>query len=102
MRLLQSLTAQPNPDRAAVEAALVEVEKSRVIYDQCRDALAEHLLSSSNHRAEAAIPRARDDYREHVKDIAELLWETAGRPEGTAEADWRKAEEIVKRARAAA
>jgi len=38
---------------------------------------------------------------ERVRDIAELLWETAGRPEGTADEDWRAAEAIVRRASAA-
>ena len=40
--------------------------------------------------------------KERVKSIAELLWESAGRPEGTADEDWRLAEEIVKRAATAA
>jgi hypothetical protein len=28
--------------------------------------------------------------------LAELIWESAGRPDGTAEEDWRRAEAIVK------
>jgi hypothetical protein len=31
-----------------------------------------------------------------VPAIAELIWESAGRPDGTAEEDWRRAEAIVK------
>ncbi len=79
----------------------MEVEKARVIYDGCRDALAAQLLPAANR---AAIP-PKDPPQvvtERVKSIAELLWETAGRPDGTAEADWRLAEEIVKRAATAA
>lgn len=98
VRHLQSLTTDPHPDRAAIEAALVEVEKARVVYDERRDALAQHLLRSPRPH----IVRTEDSseaYAERVRDIAELLWESAGRPAGTADDDWHRAEEIVRRAR---
>jgi phosphosulfolactate phosphohydrolase-like enzyme len=44
-------------------------------------------------------PEALD---ERVRGIAEVLWESAGRPEGTADEDWHLAEQIVQRATAAA
>ncbi len=101
VRHLQILTTDPHPDRAAIEAALVEVEKARVIYDSYRDALAQQLLPAPNR---GGLPRQDPPQAktERVKSIAELLWETAGRPEGTADEDWRLAEEIVKRAATAA
>jgi hypothetical protein len=99
VRRLQTLTEDPHPNRTAVEAALVEVEKARAIYDDCRDALAKQLLPPS-----AGFPAVDSplDVTERVKSIAELLWESAGRPEGTAEEDWHLAEEILKRAATAA
>jgi hypothetical protein len=101
VRRLQTLTTDPHPNRAAIEAALVDVEKARVIYDECRDVLARELLPTSNKAGFPSVdpPQA---INERVKGIAELLWESAGRPEGTAEEDWHLAEEIVKRAATAA
>ena len=94
---VQTLTAQPNADPKVVEAALLDLERAHINYDVCRDEWAQFLLPSS--------PKtARDLERSHedcIPTIAELLWESAGRPEGTADEDWRKAEEIVKQAAAA-
>ena len=36
-----------------------------------------------------------------VREIAELRWELAGKPEGTDDENWYRAEEIVRRATAA-
>jgi hypothetical protein len=30
-----------------------------------------------------------------VRDTAQLLWEFAGKPQGTAECDWHRAEKLV-------
>jgi DUF2934 family protein len=100
VRHLQSVINDPHPDRAEIEAALLEVEKARVVYDSYRDALARHLLPLRP----GSLPTtdSREAVAEHVKDIAEILWEAAGKPEGTAADDWRRAEEMVKRAVAAA
>jgi len=101
VRRLQTLTDDPHPNRFAIEAALVDVEKARAIYDDCRDALAQQLLPAAE---SSGIP-AEDPpnaVTERVKSIAELLWESAGRPEGTADEDWHLAEEIVRRAATAA
>ena len=101
VRRLQTLTTDPHPNRDAIETALVDVEKARVIYDGCRDALARELLPPSEKASFPSVdpPQAAT---ERVKSIAELLWESAGRPDGTAEEDWHLAEEIVKRAATAA
>ena len=101
VRHLQMLTTDPHPNRNAIEAALVDVEKARATYDGCRDALARELLPPSRSAGFPSIdpPQA---VNERVKGIAELLWESAGRPQGTADADWHLAEDIVKRAATAA
>jgi hypothetical protein len=101
VRHLQTLTTDPHPNRAAIEAALVDVEKARSIYDDYRDALAKQLLPAAQ-TARFTIVDPPEAVTERVKSIAELLWESAGRPEGTAEEDWHLAEEIVKRAATAA
>ena len=93
---MQALTTDPHPDQRAIDAALVEVEKTRMVYDRCRDALAQQLLQSSSQRV--SRDSSAEAHAEHVRDIAGLLWESAGRPDGTADEDWRRAEEIVKRA----
>src|SRR5690349_11776595 len=98
VRRLQSLLECPNSDASAIESALVEVEKARVIYNKHRDVVAQQMLPVN--RRTNQVPAG--EYTEHIRDIAELLWETAGRPEGTAEKDWLKAEQIVKLALAAA
>src|SRR5260370_3760768 len=95
VRHLQSVIHDPHPNRAAIEAALLEVEKARFIYDGWRDELARHLLPLKPH----ILPTtdSREAVTEHVKDIAEILWETAGKPDGTADDDWRRAEGILGR-----
>ena len=100
VRHLQSVIHDAHPDRAAIEAALLEVEKARVVYDSRRDSLARQLLPLKSGVFPSTDSQAA--VAEHVKDIAEILWEASGKPDGTAADDWRKAEEIVKRAVAAA
>jgi len=101
VRRLQALTNDPHPDRVAIEAALVDVEKSRVLYDCSRDRMARVLLPPSR-RAEVPCDDTPEAVNERVRGIAEILWESAGRPEGTAEEDWRMAQQIIQRAAAAA
>src|ERR1700732_1446069 len=81
---VQRLAAAENPDITALDTALLELEKARLAYNACRDALASHLLASST-------PRSHVD---RVRRMAELLWEVEGRPDGTADQDWHRAEEI--------
>jgi len=83
----------PSADRQAIDAALLELEKARAIYHHQRDILAQQLLNST-----LPEPASLSD---RVKEVAELRWELAGKPEGTAEDDWYRAEEIVRRAAAA-
>ena len=77
------------------EAALLELEQAHFQYKQARDAFLQSMLPA------AAGMIGGEDGSDDISTIAELLWESAGRPNGTADQDWRRAESIVKRARAA-
>lgn len=100
-RKVQLLTKQQNPDRAAIDAALLELERVRVAYNRRRDLLARELLASSAFVDESALGVSSVDPTARVKQIAELLWEFSGRPDGSADEDWHRAEEIVRQASAA-
>jgi hypothetical protein len=95
---VQLLTEHPNGDRKAFETALLELEKAHLAYDEARDVLVRSLTPSTQGQQRASVI---EDHHEHVPAIAELLWESAGRPTGTAEEDWQRAEAIVRRAVAA-
>jgi len=89
--------AEPRADRQAIDAALLELEKSRVEYNHRRDAVAQTLLPMlGSSSSDAVQPRTN-----RVSELAQLRWELEGRPEGTADEDWYRAEEIVRRAEAA-
>jgi len=96
---VQLLTEHPTGDRNAFEAALLELEKAHLAYNEARDAFVRSMLPASS-RAQPD-QHNRNEHSEDVQAIAELLWESAGRPTGTAEEDWRRAEAIVQRAIAA-
>ncbi len=96
---VQFLTEHPTGDREAFETALLELEKAHLAYNDARDAFVRTLLPPS---AGAQPAVTRHEHNEDVQAIAELLWEGAGRPTGTAEEDWLRAEAIVKSAIASA
>jgi len=87
--------AASNPDWQAIDAALLELEKARVNYNHRRDMLAQQLLSFSQ------FPESIQAQPNRVREIAELRWELAGKPEGTDDENWYRAEDIVRRATAA-
>jgi hypothetical protein len=91
---VQLLTEHPDGDRKSFEEALLELEKAHLAYNDARDALVRSLLPASV----PTPPAQRQDHLHDVQTIAELLWESAGRPTGTADEDWRRAEAIVKSA----
>lgn len=84
-----------NPDWQAIDAALLEMEKARLTYNQRRDALVQHLSANA-----APLPEL-EPLDNRVREIAELRWELGGKPEGTADDNWYRAEDIVRRATAA-
>jgi hypothetical protein len=95
VRQTRALTAATNPDRQAIDAALLDLEKARVNYNQHRDILAQQLLSSSQ------LPELVQPQSDRVREIAQLRWELAGKPEGADDENWYRAEDIVRRATAA-
>jgi hypothetical protein len=102
VRALQCLTLHPSPDAAAINLALLELEKAHWAYDRCRDALAVELLPESMRCTFRHMePNSPEAYEDRVRVVAQLLWESVGRPEGTADDDWNRAEQIVSRAAAA-
>lgn len=78
----------------------MELEKAHVLYIARRDEWVQHLLPSGDQRPRPA--RSQHEHDDCVRAIAEVLWESAGRPEGTSLEDWRRAEEIVRQAATAA
>jgi hypothetical protein len=78
---LQRLMSSGTPDSSTIEAALLEVEKARLAHSNARDQLARELVPSN--------------IELNVRKTARLLWEMAGRPEGSAERDWNRAEQLV-------
>jgi hypothetical protein len=99
---IQFLKEQQYPDQPAIDAALLELERANIIYKECRDVLAYHLLPPS---ARSAIWGDQTDSSQlaaaRVRRIANLRWEMRGKPEGTANDDWNRAEEIIRRSAAA-
>jgi len=92
---LQRLMSSAASDRDQIEAALLEVEKARVAHNCARDRLATELMRPS-------LPPAAKVDEHHIRTTARLLWELAGRPDGTAECDWSRAEKLVHAAAASA
>lgn len=102
VRRMQFLSANANAHRAEIDAALLELEKARVAYNECRSALARQLLPSSGPELFPAVsPDSPKAYANRIRKIAQLLWEIEGRPDGTANEDWHRAEEIIRRVTAA-
>jgi|ERR1035438_8704574 hypothetical protein len=86
-------------DRARAEAALLDVERARMEHNAARDRLAQHLAGemSTIDMKKVAVSEQR-----RVRETAHLLWEIAGKPNGTADSDWRRAETLVRTASAGA
>jgi hypothetical protein len=95
VRQARALMAASNPDWQAIDAALLELERARVDYNHRRYLVAQQLLSSSR------IPETLQPQPNRVREIAQLRWELAGKPEGTDDENWYRAEDIVRRATAA-
>ncbi|HEX4135420.1 MAG TPA: DUF2934 domain-containing protein [Bryobacteraceae bacterium] len=81
------LQGNPAPDR--IESVRLLVEKARVAHNAARDRLARELV-----RPPLPAHAKVDD--SHIRQTAQLLWEVAGRPEGSAERDWKRAEQLVR------
>jgi hypothetical protein len=101
LHALQSLMDSGAAEDGRGEAVLLEIEKARVAYNCARDRLAEELAPRGGGRANGS-PEIRASQEGRVREAARLLWELAGRPQGTAQRDWSRAEQLVHSAHAAA
>jgi hypothetical protein len=91
---LAEINAQRSYNPAEAEKALSRLEQARLAYNNSRDLLAAALMTPAASRTFLAIPAGLRD-QAHVRNIAELFWEFAGKPQGTAEDDWYRAERVV-------
>jgi hypothetical protein len=97
---LAEIQAKVACDPAEAEKALMRVEYARLAYNDIRDTLAASLMGAEYSRAFWALPGAARREEARVKSIAELFWELAGKPQGTADDDWYRAERVARHAAA--
>lgn len=95
---LQTLMSASPADSGRIDAALLEVEQARIAHNAARDRLAKELVRPPLPSATGNSATGNKEHR--IRETARLLWEMAGRPDGTAEHDWRRAEQLVRRAAA--
>jgi hypothetical protein len=94
---LQAVADHPIDEQESRQAHhLVEAAESD--YRDRRDRLAGYILTGT--RFSRLFPKDRDsslteEQRSEIERVAYRLWEEAGRPDGTAESDWLRAERIV-------
>jgi hypothetical protein len=91
---LQCLMESAQPEKSRIESVVLELEKARGAHNAARDRLAKHLSAP----LPAGIIEPEESEESHVRSTAQLLWEMAGRPAGTAESDWIRAEHLIRRA----
>jgi hypothetical protein len=72
------------------QAAFDAVEAARAAHSRARDCLAREFMRQTR--------SAESVDEQQIRKTARLIWEFAGRPEGTAERDWRRAESLVRTA----
>ena len=95
---LQNSLIATAPDRARIEADLFEAEKARLAYNAARDVVMAQMagLGRTPNPPSQTLPQDGK-----VRDIARILWELGGKSDGTALADWLRAERLVQSASAA-
>ena len=94
VRKIQQLSAGSAPDRSAIDAAVLEMERAWQDYRSARDNLLRQLMPANYDRL--ARP-GKASMENEVRHIAELLWELEGKRDGAALDDWYRAETIVRR-----
>jgi len=77
-------------DHSRLEPLLLTVETARLKYSAARDRLAAQMLGADITGLASATPDRQ------IRGTAQLLWELSGKPQGTAEFDWLRAERIVR------
>ena len=93
VRAVQNLSGG-NLDKSTLDAAVLTMQQAHEDYRSARDILAREMMPSGKR---GFLRRESTWNQEGVKEIAELLWELEGRPDGTALDDWYRAESIVRR-----
>jgi hypothetical protein len=94
VRNMQRLAAGGNPDQAGIDAAVLEMEMAKEDYKCARDVLFLQIVPAASRRL-SPVENGRNE--EEVRELAALLWELEGRPEGSALDDWYRAESIHRR-----
>jgi hypothetical protein len=94
VRNVQNLTLLEDRNQATIDAVVLEMEIAKEDYSSARDALFSEMVPLANgHISQSEnVPSEKE-----VRELAELLWELEGRPEGTALDDWYRAENIYRR-----
>jgi len=95
-RIVERYAADPSAARTDVEAAILDMVEARAAYTNARDAVARRLLDQT---PEKVLATRLEPSTEQTAELAELFWKFGGRLEGTADADWYRAEEILRSAR---
>lgn len=111
VRLLQSVDSGDPRNRGAIDEARRWADEAAAVYREKRNLFLNHVIASRSRRAAPAKlsvsdrpvkpPVSRHDRPEladetsPVRKLARQIWEEAGRPAGTAEQDWQRAEEIL-------
>ena len=94
VRNVQNLTLGNDRDQSRIDAVVLEMEIAKEDYNSARDALFSEMAPHANGRVSYA-ENTRSE--QEVRELAELLWELEGRPEGSALDDWYRAESIYRR-----
>jgi len=82
-------------DPRRLEDALLRVERARLAYNDARDALAASLMSPGLRAKFLCLGPSAANGPDRIKGVAKLFWELAGKPTGTAEDDWYRAERVL-------
>jgi multidrug resistance efflux pump len=90
LNTLQGLIDRGATGTDEFQAALEAVETARAAHSHARDCLAKELMRRTTSVATGP--------EQQIRKTARLIWEFAGRPEGTAERDWQRAEKLVRAA----
>jgi len=96
--IVQSLSNAEDADRAVIDNAVLAMEAAREQYRRYRDAL----VVSMTERRLLDRPEDPEPTKEEIRQVASLLWQLEGKPEGRALEDWYWAEDILRRATAVA
>jgi len=94
VRNVQNLTLLEDRNQATIDGVVLEMEIAKEDYSSARDALFSEMVPHANgHNSHSEnVPSEKG-----VRELAELLWELEGRPEGSALDDWYRAENIYRR-----